>query len=125
MHNMQTIAVISQKGGVGKSSLARHTAAMLPRAALIDLDTQGTSRRWIERRREAGHKGPGFSVAKWDKLPAMHQGLTDQGVGNLVIDTPPSHDDERAIRAAVDLVFRDGMVAALPRRHRNVPRLWC
>lgn len=100
---MKTIAVVSQKGGSGKSTLARHTAAMLPRAALIDLDPQGTARRWIERRREAGYKSPGFTVAKWDKLPAMHQVLTQRGADYLIIDTPPSHDDERAIRAAVDL----------------------
>lgn len=100
---MKTIAVISQKGGSGKSTLARHAAAMLPRAALIDLDPQGTSRRWIERRREAGHKNPGFTVAKWDRLPDLHRGLTERGVDYLIIDTAPSHDDERAIRAAVEL----------------------
>ena len=100
---MKTIAVISQKGGSGKSTLARHTAAMLPRAALIDLDPQGTCRRWIDRRREAGHQNPGFTVAKWDKLPNFHRALTGREVDYLIIDTPPSHDDERAIRAAVDL----------------------
>ena len=100
---MKTIAIISQKGGSGKSTLARHTAAMLPRAALIDLDPQGTSRRWIERRREAGHKNPGFTVAKWNKLPTLHKGLTERGADYLIIDTPPSHDDERAIRSAVEI----------------------
>lgn len=100
---MKTIAVISQKGGSGKSTLARHAAAMLPRAALIDLDPQGTSRRWIERRREAGHKNPGFTVAKWDKLPGFQESLTAHGADYLFIDTPPSHDDERAIRSAVEI----------------------
>ena len=100
---MKTIAVISQKGGSGKSTIARHAAAMLPRTALIDLDPQGTSKRWIDRRRDAGHKNPGFTTAKWDKLPSLHAGLTERGADHLVIDTPPSHDDERAIRTAVDL----------------------
>lgn len=100
---MKTIAVISQKGGSGKSTIARHAAAMLPRAALIDLDPQGTSKRWIDRRRDAGHKNPGFTTAKWDKLPSLHAGLTKRGADHLIIDTPPSHDDERSIRSAVEL----------------------
>lgn len=100
---MKTIAIISQKGGSGKSTIARHTAAMLPRAALVDLDPQGTSRRWIERRRDTGDKSPGFTDAKWDKLPGIHKTLTERGADYLVIDTPPSHDDERAIRSAVAL----------------------
>lgn len=100
---MKTIAIISQKGGSGKSTLARHAAAMLPRAALVDLDPQGTSRRWIERRREAGHTSPGFTVAKWDKLTGIHKALTERSADYLIIDTPPSHDDERAIRSAVEL----------------------
>lgn len=100
---MKTIAIISQKGGSGKSTIARHAAAMLSGAALVDLDPQGTSRRWIERRREAGNTNPGFTVSKWDKLPGIHKILTDRGADYLIIDTPPSHDDERAIRSAVDL----------------------
>lgn len=100
---MKAIAVISQKGGSGKSTIARHTAAMLPKAALIDLDPQGTSRRWIERRRAAGHKDPAFTVAKWDKLSTFYKSLSERGADYMIIDTPPSHDDERAIRSAVEL----------------------
>jgi len=100
---MKTVAIISQKGGSGKSTIARHVAAMLPQAALIDLDPQGTSRRWIERRRAAGHKNPAFTVAKWDKLSNFHKGLNEHGADYMIIDTPPSHDDERAIRSAVEL----------------------
>ncbi|WP_375263764.1 division plane positioning ATPase MipZ, partial [Palleronia sp.] len=100
---MKTIAVISQKGGSGKSTISRHAAAMLPRAALVDLDPQGTSRRWIERRRDAGNQDPGFTVAKWDKLQGIHRTLTERGADYLIIDTPPSHDDERAIRSAIAL----------------------
>lgn len=100
---MKTVAIISQKGGSGKSTIARHIAAMLPQAALIDLDPQGTSRRWIDRRRTAGHKNPAFTVAKWDKLSTFHKGLRERDADYMIIDTPPSHDDERAIRSAVEL----------------------
>src|SRR3546814_13461818 len=50
----------------------------------------------------------------------------------LVRDTSPQHWVERysitsrydfpALKAAL---LKDGVVAALPRRHRNVPRRWC
>lgn len=105
---MKTIAVVSQKGGSGKSTIARHVAAMLPHAGLLDLDPQGTSRRWIDRRRRAGYREPHFGVNTWDKVATIHEKARARNLGHLVIDTPPSHDDERAIRSAIavaDLVI--------------------
>ena len=60
------IGLISQKGGVGKSTLARalarEAAAGGLRVKLADLDTQqGTSSNWHRRRLEAGVE-PAFSV---------------------------------------------------------------
>ena len=52
---MKTIAIISQKGGAGKTTLSVHlaTAASLSghSAAIIDLDPQGTAASWGDRRR--------------------------------------------------------------------------
>jgi chromosome partitioning protein len=60
------VGLISQKGGVGKSTLARavarEAAANGLRVKLADLDTQqGTSSNWHRRRLEAGLE-PAFSV---------------------------------------------------------------
>jgi cellulose biosynthesis protein BcsQ len=52
---MKTLAIISQKGGAGKTTLFVHlaTAATLSghSVAIIDLDPQGTAASWGDRRR--------------------------------------------------------------------------
>lgn len=51
---MQSILVASSKGGCGKSTLSTHLAAHFcvhgKRTALVDLDPQGSSLRWCQRR---------------------------------------------------------------------------
>ena len=55
---MQTIAVISQKGGAGKTTVsielgfAAHAAGLA--TAIIDLDPQGTAAKWADRRQADG-----------------------------------------------------------------------
>src|SRR5664279_5617787 len=63
-HTMQVIALISQKGGVGKSTLAVHLAteanAQGQRVLLLDLDPQGSAMEWANRR---GDRPPDVSGA--------------------------------------------------------------
>jgi chromosome partitioning protein len=51
---MKVVAVLSEKGGAGKTTLAVHlaTAAQLAgnAAAILDLDPQGSAFAWAERR---------------------------------------------------------------------------
>jgi chromosome partitioning protein len=54
---MQTIGVVSQKGGAGKTTLSVHLAVAAQqegyRVAIIDLDPQATARKWGYKRQEA------------------------------------------------------------------------
>lgn len=84
------IGVISQKGGVGKSTLsralAREAAASGAKVKLADLDTQqGTSSDWHRRRMEAGIE-PAFSVEVFKTAAQALKGAGDCDV--LVIDGP-------------------------------------
>ena len=49
--NMRTIAVVSQKGGAGKTTLAVHLATEAARSfitLIVDTDPQATASRWSE-----------------------------------------------------------------------------
>src|SRR6202051_3566191 len=84
------LGLISQKGGVGKSTiargLAREAAASGLRVKLADLDTQqGTSTNWHRRRLDAGAK-PEFSV---ESFKTAAQALTSVDAFEcLVLDGP-------------------------------------
>lgn len=59
---MPTIAVLGEKGGAGKSTVAINVAAELAargaRVLLVDCDPQGTAIEWASLGAEAGHTGP-------------------------------------------------------------------
>ena len=99
---MKTYAVCSLKGGSGKSTLARQGSVILSAAGLIDLDPQGTCKRWMERRKALGMTRPAAIAATWYRLPALLLQAKEKGFQNIIIDVPPNHDDQRAIRAAVE-----------------------
>lgn len=88
------IAFISQKGGVGKSTLARAAAVALSkegfRVRLCDLDTQqGTSIEWYRQRLNNGGK-PLASVEYYGTVrQALHNGLdVSPAFDFLVVDSP-------------------------------------
>lgn len=105
------IAFISQKGGVGKSTLARATAVSLSQAGyrvrLCDLDTQqGTSIEWYRRRLQNG----GDALASVEFYGSVKQAL-QSGVDlspafdALVIDAPG-----RSSAATVELAQRAHLI---------------
>lgn len=104
---MQTIVIASQKGGVGKTTIAGHLAVAAEQegagpVAVIDTDPQGSlSSWWNERQAE----GPAFAQANIHHLPEQLAGLAAAGMKLCVIDTPPAVTETIArVLAAADLV---------------------
>jgi chromosome partitioning protein len=92
---MLVIALASQKGGSGKTTLSGHLAVEAEKAgagpvALIDTDPQGSLAAWWNVRTE---KTPAFAkVGVFDLQSAMQQ-LEQTGIKLLIIDTPPAITD--------------------------------
>lgn len=97
---MHKIAVISEKGGVGKTTISLDLAVAASRkgnlAAVIDIDPQSTASRWTDRRKE---ETPWVVPTHAARLGAAVKQAQAQGVEFLVIDTPP-HSSMEALEAA-------------------------
>lgn len=99
---MPTIAIISQKGGAGKTTLALHLAAAAHDAGrtalIIDTDPQATASQWAAWRQDAP---PEVIDSPPPRLAAKIAAAKGQGAEMIVIDTPPHADS--AARAAVEV----------------------
>jgi chromosome partitioning protein len=104
---MRTVAVVSQKGGAGKTTLALHIAVAAETAGygtvLIDMDPQGTAEAWSEWRKE---KPPTVLPAKTATLARTLERAAGHGADFAIIDTPPLAEAEaRAAAKSADLVL--------------------
>ena len=103
---MQVIAIVSQKGGVGKSTLAVHLAAEAnsqgQRVLLLDLDPQGSAMEWASCR---GDRPPDVSGANPASIGKEIEKARSEDYDLVLVDTAP-HADHAALQAArsADLV---------------------
>lgn len=100
---MKTLAVLSRKGGTGKTTLALHLA-VAARAdghavMLADTDRQQSALAW---RRQSGRTEPRVEAVKPGALFARQQDAAREGLDLLIVDTGPNveGDVEQAVRCA-------------------------
>ena len=104
---MKIVAIISQKGGAGKTTLAVHLAAAAAKAgyrtAVIDLDPQGTAASWGDRR---AAQEPEVISGQAIRLPALIKAAQENGADFLILDTAPNADQTASLAArAADIVL--------------------
>lgn len=103
---MKTIAIISQKGGAGKTTIALHLAVAAELAgkptAVIDLDPQASASRWGDSRER---ETPAIVSAVASRLPKVLEAAREANAKLAIIDTAP-HSESAALAAAraADLV---------------------
>lgn len=104
-----TIALLNQKGGAGKTTLATNLAAAAhlggTRTLLVDMDAQGSALDWGMSRAEPSRLD-GLVVVKNDRALALSR-LREMavGFGVVVLDGPPGlKGDARAIQRSAALL---------------------
>ncbi|WP_262693316.1 ParA family protein [Kordiimonas aquimaris] len=109
---MRVIAVSSQKGGSGKTTITGHLAVEAARqsgepVALIDTDPQGSLSDWWNARES---DDPAFAQATMATLDTDLSILRDQGFRLVFIDTPP------AITRSIQTVVQKSDLVIIPTR---------
>src|SRR4051794_29451859 len=106
---MHTLALVCQKGGAGKTTLAIHLATEAAahglRTLLLDVDPQASAARWADRRKP-GPIDVDVAVESPARLDSALQQAEREGYDLVVVDTAP-HADQGALRVArlADLII--------------------
>lgn len=108
---MKIICSVSQKGGAGKSMMARACAVAAlydgTASAIMDADPQGTCTKWAARRQQAA---PAVVAADGATFRAGLDQLRNRGAQLVVIDTPPH------LRSLVSMAVEAADAAIIPVR---------
>src|SRR4051812_42131548 len=105
--NMKTIAIISQKGGAGKTTVAIHLAVAAElkgmTTALFDLDPQASASSWADKRQSPS---PAVVSAQAARLPGLLRQAAEQQADFAIIDSAPNADaSSLAAAQAADLIL--------------------
>jgi chromosome partitioning protein len=107
---MHTIALVCQKGGAGKTTLAIHLATEAGthglRTLLLDLDPQASAAKWADRRKPSAMNDVDVAVDSPARLDVALRQAELEGYDLVMLDTAP-HADQAALRSAraADLVL--------------------
>ena len=104
---MKTIAIISQKGGAGKTTLAIHLAVAAEKrgmnTAIFDLDPQASAASWSDKRNAPS---PAVVSAQAARLPSLLEQAAAQSADLVIIDSAPNADAASLAAArAADLIL--------------------
>lgn len=110
--NTRVIAVVSQKGGSGKTTVAAHLAARAIAAGdgpvlLMDTDPQGSLREWWRARND---DALGLATLRLDEQPDIAAELRARNAAVAIIDTPP------ALTEAIEQVIAVADLVVIPAR---------
>src|SRR6516162_6805684 len=104
---MKVLAILSQKGGAGKTTLALHLAVEAQRlgltTAVIDLDPQASAASWGDGRQQ---ESPVVVSAQASRLNQVLSAAKEADARLAIIDTAP-HSESAALAAAreADLIL--------------------
>lgn len=104
---MKTLAIISQKGGSGKTTLAVHLSVAAEqrglKAALFDLDPQASAASWADRR---SNPCPTVLAAQAPRLSGLIAQAEAQEADLVIIDSAPNADTASLAAAkAADIIL--------------------
>jgi chromosome partitioning protein len=113
----RVIVVASQKGGVGKTTIAAHLAVRACSGGhgpvvLVDTDPQGSLTEWWQARKDAQLLGdaPALATIKLHDLTSTLLELRNNGAAIAIIDTPP------ALTASIERVIETADLVLIPAR---------
>src|ERR1700761_1086962 len=94
---MQRIVVLNPKGGSGKTTIAINLAAYLAargnKAALMDYDPQGSSTRWVKKRKPTQPSIHAIAAFERDaRTTRSFQLRAPSETTHLIVDTPAALD---------------------------------
>ena len=104
---MKTVALIAQKGGVGKTTLAIHLATAFAATGkntlLLDLDPQASAAEWKDHRDD---ETPAVLSIQPSRLTKVLEDAKSMGADVVILDTAP-HSESTALEAAkaADLIL--------------------
>jgi chromosome partitioning protein len=104
---MKTVAILSQKGGTGKTTLAVHLAVAAERrdisVAVLDLDPQASAADWKDSRTD---ETPSVTSIQSSRLGKAIEVAESAGAALVIIDSAP-HSADAAVAAAeaADLIL--------------------
>ena len=97
---MPSIALLSQKGGSGKTTLVCHLAVVAGDALIVDADKQRSAADWWETR---DADAPGLVTARPEDVP---RAIVTTRTAWVIVDSAPWHaEGAAAVAAAVDFIL--------------------